>query len=340
MAVPIGLLRYRPFAAPALEARLPSMHRSKRSGCLFLATGALVITAAATALVYIEGQRAPTGKPEYVALGSSFAAGAGLGPLQKESPHLCARSINGYPQQLARMMQLSIVDMSCGGATARHVLSGGQLFQGPQLRVVNAQTRLVTITVGGNDIDYIGDLSLSAARNSTTMFGWLVRHFWSGPKPAEQRDYVKLRTNLIGIIYVIQQRAPGAKIVLATYPTILPGSGTCPVLGLKTREADLMREVAGELASATRSAAQETGAMLVDMNVIGVSHNACSSDPWTRGWTNGGIAPFHPTLAGAKATANAIVEALQHSPAGIAAVGEDNASSHQARGIGREKQDD
>lgn len=281
-----------------------------RKGCLGTIFVLLAIFAAAMIAAWIQGRPTPTGRPDYVALGSSFAAGAGLGPLQHGSPLLCARSVNGYPQQLSRMLKLSVVDMSCGGATAAHVLNGGQFFQGAQLRTVTAATTLVTITVGGNDINYIGDLSLLAARRSNTLWGWLVRHVWSGP--ARQRDDAQLLRNLTTALDIIHQRAPRAMIVVATYPTILPPSGTCPLLSLSADETGTMRQVASELARTTRAAAAKGGALLVDMDALGAAHHACSAQPWTKGWSNGGIAPFHPNLEGARATALAIAQALRH----------------------------
>ena len=295
-------------------------------GCIWLGVALLAIAGAAMGFLVYQAHRVVDGRPEYVALGSSFAAGAGLGPLQRQSPLVCARSIDGYPQQLARMLRLSIVDMSCGGATARHVLDGGQFFQGPQVRAVDTRTRLVTITVGGNDIGYIGDLSMLAARNSESAFGWLVRHFWGGPKSIRDRDYRGLQRNLVSTIETIRRRAPSAVVVIATYPAILPPSGTCTRIGLSPAEADLMRSVAMRLDAVSRAAADEGRAQLVDMQVLGTEHNACSGEPWTRGWTNGGIAPFHPTLLGARATAKAVAEALKGSPAGVAAVRKNDAS--------------
>ena len=95
---------------------------------------------------------------QYVALGSSFAAGLGLGPRAPGSPFFFMRSINGYPQQLARMVDLSLVDASCSGATTRHVLHGGQFFQPAQIDMLVSTTELVTLTAGGNDVGYIRDL--------------------------------------------------------------------------------------------------------------------------------------------------------------------------------------
>lgn len=278
----------------------------------------LAVAVIAFGMVFFQAKRTPAEDPDYVALGSSFAAGAGLGRLETGSPLLCARSVNGYPQQLARMLHVSIVDMSCGGAVTRHLLKGGQFFQGPQIRTIGADTRLVTITVGGNDVGYIGDLSLLASRHSDGVWGWLVRRFWSGATDADARGWAKLEGELLATIRAVRERAPKSRLVVATYPTILPATGTCDRVGLTVAEADVMRAVGDRLAMATRSAAAKGGAILVDMHRLGTEHNACSSSPWTNGYS--GIAPFHPTLLGARATASAIARELRRSPAGIAPV--------------------
>lgn len=311
--------------------------RLVKFGCLFPGLAVLVLAAIGTLFFWIQGRQTPTGNPEYVALGSSFAAGAGLGPLQDGSPLLCARSVNSYPQKLAKQLDLPIVDMSCGGAVTKHLLKGGQFFQGPQIRVVDKRTRLVTITVGGNDLGYVGDLSMLAARNSGSAFGWAVRQFWGGP--AKERDYALLQRELTAVIRAVRLRAPDAVIVLATYPTILPPTGTCARLGLTDAEAQMMRGVQNSFAETSAAVARKTGALLVDMNALGTEHHACSATPWTYGWTNAGKAPFHPTEAGAKATADAITQALRKSPAGVAAIGEHDAAGHQAGGVGGKEGD-
>ena len=316
------------------------MRKRYKIGCL---TPLLIVVALAVivfAILFGQGRREPAGRPEYVALGSSFAAGAGLGTLQDGSPLLCARSINGYPPRLARQLRLSLVDMSCGGAVTAHLLNGGQFFQGPQIRTIGRSTSLVTITAGGNDVGYVGDLSMLAARNSDTVFGWGVRHLWSGPKTMAARDFPGLERTLVAVIAAVRERAPNARIVLATYPTILPPDGTCAVLNLSQPEASLMRAVGDRLAETTRGAARRAGALLVDMHALGRGHDACSAAPWTRGWTNGGVAPFHPTLLGAQATADAIARALARSPERVAAVDHDDAASHQAGSVAREEQHD
>jgi hypothetical protein len=64
-----------------------------KRGCLGLLAVLVVTAIGAVAFAYAQAQRTPPGQPVYVALGSSFAAGAGLGELQDSSPLLCARSV-------------------------------------------------------------------------------------------------------------------------------------------------------------------------------------------------------------------------------------------------------
>jgi hypothetical protein len=112
----------------------------------------------------------------------------------------------------------------------------------------------------------------------------------------------------------IKQRAPQARIIVVTYPTILPETGTCAKLGLTEAEADQMRVVGDKLAEQTLAVAQEASAIAVDMHKLGVAHDACSAEPWINGWHNTSGTAFHPTMAGAKATAAAISAAIDGLP--------------------------
>ena len=279
---------------------------------ILLGTGLIIVAfiLIVIATLYWQAIQKPTGTPRLVALGSSFAAGIGLGDRPAGSPIVCQRSLNSYPQQLARMRDLSLVDMSCSGATTLHVRDGGQAFLGPQLGGLATNTKWVTLTAGGNDVSYVGDLSFLAGRKDQTFMGWALRQFWSGPKRAEQRDFAKLRTVLASTLAQIKQRAPQATIIVVTYPTILPETGTCANLGLSSAEADEMRNVGNSLAALTSAIAQDAGALVVDMHTLGAGHDACSVEPWVNGWHNTAGTAFHPTMAGAKATAAAISAAM------------------------------
>lgn len=270
--------------------------------------GISVLAALALAVLLVlfwQGKRDPDTSAQYVALGSSFAAGLGLGPREPGSPLVCMRSTNGYPHHLARLTGLSLVDMSCSGSTTEHILKGGQVFLGPQLDAIGANTRLVTITSGGNDVGYIGDLTLASGQA-----GLLGKLLLKGPKPLAERDFAKVTENFTQIVRTIRARAPKAAVALVGYPTLLPEKASCAALGFGEATADMGRQVAARLHEATRLAAEQSGAIFVNMAAASTGHDACSEAPWVNGAVAKSGAPFHPNLDGAIATSQAVYQAV------------------------------
>jgi lysophospholipase L1-like esterase len=251
-------------------------------------------------------------KPFYVALGSSFAAGLGLGPRDPASPYISMRSVNGYPQILARRLNVpSFADMTSSGSTLRHVLHGGQMGLGPQLDALDPETRLITLTAGGNDIRFVGDLTAAAFSNRKDLMGRMIRIFWNGIKDMEARDFPSMAANLEATLNEARRRSPNAQIVVATYPRILPDVGVCPSLGLTEAQAATMRQAERRLAEVTRSVVSQSYAILVDMALLSEGRDACASQPWVNGARPVKGAAFHPTLAGAEATAGAIMNVIE-----------------------------
>jgi lysophospholipase L1-like esterase len=248
----------------------------------------------------------------YVALGSSFAAGLGLGSRAPGSPLRSQRSSQGYPQQLARQLDFSsFTDMTSSGSTVEHVLHGGQMLLGPQIDALGADTRLVTLTAGGNDIGYISDITAMAYRNNGGFIGASIGFFWKGAKPASERKFDELASKLIETFAEIRRRSPRAQIIVVTYPAIVPSGNACSCLGLTQQQATLMRSVGNRLAQTTRDAAEKMGTTIVDMADLSMGHDACSDEPWVNGFKPDKGAAFHPTCSGARATAQAIANAVR-----------------------------
>jgi lysophospholipase L1-like esterase len=270
------------------------------------------LTGAAGAIAVVAGcvyrvRRKPSANSWYVALGSSYAAGLGLGPREPGSPVVSQRSINGYPQQLARLLKApSFTDMTSSGSTVLHILHRGKMMLGPQIDALGPDTRLVTLTAGGNDVGYVGDLTAMAYRNGGGAIGAVLGMFWKKAKPAAERDFTSLDRNLRVTLREIHRRSPNARIVVVTYPNILPEHSTCLSIGITNEQVSLMRAVGERLARTTRDAAADAGAILVDMAVLSAGHDACSQVPWVNGFKPKIGTTFHPTLAGAIATAEAI----------------------------------
>lgn len=257
------------------------------------------------ALLYWQGSRKPATDGEYIALGSSFAAGIGLGPRAPGSPVHCFRTTAGYPALVARRTGLRFVDMSCSGSTSEHILDGGQLLLGPQLSAVGPQAQLVTITSGGNDVGYIGDL-MAASGGIAGLAGWL-----NGPaRPAADRPYDRVTAKLEQIVREVRIKAPSARIVLVSYPAILPEQGNCAATGVSDAQAQISRDVAARLAAATRRAADEEDALLIDMAALSKGHDVCSQSPWVNGAEPAHGTAFHPNTEGSAAVAAGIIEVL------------------------------
>ena len=274
---------------------------------------AAALTVAGVGVLLVQGRRPPSRTARYVALGSSFAAGFGLGPRLVGSPYACLKGSSGYPQQLAKLLSLSLEDMTCSGATTTQVLQGGQYFQGPQIDALSDSTQLVTLTAGGNDVSYVGDLIRLAARSREGVVGSVLRLRPKRLTPAEDRAFPKLQKELLATLREIRQRAPHARIIVVTYPAILPPSGTCPKLGIDDSDARVMRQVGDRLAEVTRASAQQAAVSLVDLAKLSVDHNACASSPWVNGAAPAQGEQFHPNISGASATAAAIRNALHNS---------------------------
>lgn len=240
---------------------------------------------------------------QYVAMGSSYAAGPGILPRVADSPVRCARSIQNYAHVLARLRSLSLVDVSCSSATTRDVLHAGQFSLPAQLDAVTPQTQLVTVTIGGNDVFYMANLmGLSCAP------GVLPVCTVHSDAEVEAR-FSGLADSLAQIVAGVHQRSAAARVVFVTYFTVLPDAGTCARAGLSAAQAEHMRGVAAHLREITRQVAAATGSGVLDVATLSHGHDACAKDPWVLGAQREPgslIPPFHPTAAAMQAVGEAL----------------------------------
>ncbi len=277
-----------------------------RRGLLGLLFLLLLSAAVIFGYLYWMGRKAPDTTGDYVALGSSFAAGIGIGGRAPGSPVQCMRTLGGYPSLVAQRSGLSLVDMSCSGSTTAHILQGGQMLLGTQLAAVGPDAKLVTITSGGNDVDYIGDM-MAASGQMGRLGAW-----WAGPpQPVEARPFDMVSQNFEKIVAHIRKVAPKAKVVIVSYPAVLPVSGNCRATGISDQQAQISRDVAKRLAAITKQAAAKASAAYVDMATASVGHDACSSQPWTNGAIVEQGTAFHPNAAGAAAVAERVAAVMR-----------------------------
>jgi hypothetical protein len=275
-----------------------------------------------------DGPAGPPAGARYVALGSSFAAGPGIPPV---SGRAARRSGRNYVHQVSQALSLRLTDVTFSGATTAHILSVPQrAWPGhvpAQIEAVTADTALVTITAGGNDVGYIGGLMAASLANVLAQrLGGL------SPRLADRiRSRVDVPTTpgrfsgaaaaLGDVADEIRRRSPRARILLVDYLTVVgshehggePGSGLLP---LGPAQAEHVAETAAALASAFADAAQRSGAELVRASAASLDHGVCAPQPWVTGfaWGNplvGLRVPYHPNLAGMTAVARLVIGQLR-----------------------------
>jgi lysophospholipase L1-like esterase len=259
------------------------------------------------------------GDSTYVAIGSSFAAGPGVGDRARGSILLCERSDANYAHRLAPRIGLTLRDVTCSGATTDNVLRVGQYFQPGQVNAVQPQTKLVTITIGGNDVGYLAALTAGACASDPSDVPFLVRLIGVCRALSEAviaEGFAALPSQLTAIAAAVHSRAPAARIVFVDYATVLPESGTCARLHLTDRQAQRGREIAERLRDVMTEAAHMSHSAIVHASDITRGHDVCSPDPWVFGFEFPahfpffGPAPFHPKSQAMQAVADAIRQQL------------------------------
>lgn len=111
---------------------------------------------------------------KYVAMGDSYSAGEGVPAFEvgtdvaasEGTENKCHRSRQAYSQILASNPALNLNRLNfvaCSGATISDVLYSGQWNEPPQIEALSADTAVVTLTIGGNDVGF-GDYLLGVYR--------------------------------------------------------------------------------------------------------------------------------------------------------------------------------
>jgi hypothetical protein len=265
-----------------------------------------VAPAASTPATATAATDAPPSGP-YVALGSSFAAGPGITPVDDQ---FCARSTMDYPHQVATALGLTLVDVTCSAATTDH-FTQNQGPKPPQLDAITPDTGLVTINMGGNDIGYSAS-SLSCSSKAAAGQPCDV------PTPAATQERAMAMTAaLVSAIQQIQQTAPKAKIYVVTYLDVYPDPArSCPPDNLiSDADSAIIAAMGVTLNEATRAAADQTHVSFVDAYAASKGHDVCSGagQQFVQGavLTMPGI-NYHPDPAGEAAYAKVVVDAVRH----------------------------
>lgn len=268
--------------------------------------GALLLTACAHSPAH-----EVTPGSHYVNMGSSFAAGAGTGEAPAGSPARCYQSVAGYAHLVAARLNLPLTDVSCGGATSAHLLNPWNELPA-QIDAVRADTRLVTITVGGNDVAYAGNLVAASCEQGEMIRVATLSVPCPSPFAVPEEAYAALENNLRIAASAIAVRAPRARIVFIQYITLVPQT-QCDQSRFTEEEAAALRIVAARLADITARAARKSGSEVLAADETSVGHTPCDAAPWSTGLPRdyqGTLAPWHPNRPGMEAIAQQLAQLI------------------------------
>ncbi|HEX6418266.1 MAG TPA: SGNH/GDSL hydrolase family protein [Acidimicrobiales bacterium] len=252
----------------------------------------------------------------YVALGDSFTAGP-LIPNQTLDPLGCLRSDRDYPHQVQRALGFGqFRDVSCSGATTRHMTEAHNVWPGPnppQFDALTAGTTVVTLGIGGNDIGFASIIEDCA---TLSPFGTPCRDRYvvNGVDTLAQRIR-DTAPRIAATIQGIRQRSPAATVLVLGYPAIVPdtGYGCWPSLPLAWLDVPYLRSTHKALNAMIADQARANGAVYVDVYTPSIGRDACrsSSTRWVEPLVpSNPAAPVHPNARGMAGMAAVVTGAI------------------------------
>jgi lysophospholipase L1-like esterase len=237
---------------------------------------ACVLSALVLVLLGAPASQASSESLRYVALGDSYSAASGVLPPDPEAPLSCLRSISNYPHLIAAETGAELTDVTCGGADTTDYFSAQYDGVPPQLDALDAETELVTMTIGGNDSGvFINSIVQCGTAGASTL---------GQGSPCKDRygssfeDTIRTTTypSLVNALQAVRDKAPDAQVAILSYPWILPTSGGCfDKMPVAEGDVPYLRSLQTTLNDAVRRAAEVTGATYVDMNEVSEGHDAC-----------------------------------------------------------------
>ncbi|WP_371599742.1 SGNH/GDSL hydrolase family protein [Streptomyces sp. NBC_00564] len=274
-------------------------------------------------------------KGPYVALGDSYTSGPGI-PARTGTPAGCDRSDRNYPALVAQKLEIKAADfrdVSCSGATLADLSAPQTTGDGvnpAQLSALSASTRLVTIGIGGNDIEF-GSLVESCVKQGALYVATGSGKYTGDDAPCRGRyvsdsgdtDEVRQRIQAAGerladTLREVEHRAPQAQVYVVGYPAILPakGAGCDDDMTLAPDDATYLDDKERQLNSVLRERAASAGAGYVDTYTPSAGRDACSARE-TR-WVEplipaNAAAPVHPNERGERGMADAVLRTLKAS---------------------------
>ena len=252
----------------------------------------------------------------YVALGDSYAAG----PLIPNPvlPLGCLKSDHNYSHLAAPSIGLPLRDASCSGATTVDMTNPQSVeIDGPnppQFNSLDANTEVVSLTIGGNDIGF-SEVAESCITLNPFSHPCKDKYDPGGHNILAER-IAETAPKVAAVLEGIHERSPSAAVYVVNYPAIFPesGYGCWPQMPIAWADVPFLRSTEQELDAMLASEAASHEATLVNWYQASIGHDACksSSTRWVEPLIPGNLAaPIHPNERGMQGGAAALVAAVE-----------------------------
>ena len=257
---------------------------------------------------------ASAGAAKWVGLGDSFAAGP-LIPNQSLSPLGCLRSSQNFARLAVAITGDALTDVSCSGAKTTHMTAPQSTSAGtnpPQLDALTADTEIVSLQIGGNDIGFTEILQNCVTYNP---FGRPCQNRYNPGGNDEIAARIAATADKVDdVLDEIAVRAPDARVLVVNYAAIVPdtGTGCWPQVPLAYSDVRYLREKHKQLNAMLEAQAAANGAVYVDDYTASIGRDACRSSGtrWVEPLVPGNAAaPFHPNARGMRGIAPLVAAA-------------------------------
>lgn len=263
------------------------------------------------------GGTGPVERLNYVALGDSVAAAPGVP--DQAPPAGCRKSTNNYPSVLARRLNAKTFnDVTCSGATTENIAGRPQQTDdgpiAPQINALDANTDLITITIGANDVELAADARGCEVKsiNPTPC----TNEFIIGNVDRISERITAQLPEWGALIDRIRAAAPHARLIMVGYGTFVRPGGCFPGQPVLPGDSDYLQSKVDELDDRQQQLAAGKGIDYFDTRPLTRGHDICASpgERYFEGFvTTGTGVPLHPNAFGTAAVGNALAGYVGHS---------------------------
>ena len=218
--------------------------------------------------------------PNYVALGDSYASGAGLSGVKDKE---CDRTTGSYPSLISKSfavagLKRAFKDVTCSGATTRAIWNH-QGSKPPQINALTPNTKLVTLTLGGNDVGFSSVLGTCAVVASSDRNGSPCKqYFTAGGKDVLGERINTMEGRVRDVLADVRRRSPHAKVIVVGYPALFPDNGVgCSEVPFAKGDFAFLRDTTKKANRALRrqAAAGGVGMSFADTYTPTIGHDMC-----------------------------------------------------------------